>query len=181
MIDNLINLGIYLLIYGASAAISIGIAVGLFAVADRVEKIPNFLRWLLAPFFAILFFGSITAAIRSTIAILAIFWPEIDVGGNIWFYSNIVIPAASSYLFLWGCYMMIPSDKFIGTLCYGVLWSSVYVFLIYFTITENYIFTGDYLLELFDIGNGFWGSLIAGLCYLGGAGFALMNAWNDDF
>ena len=181
MLDWILDLLLYLLIFGSLTAISFAVVMGLFKIAENIDKVPSILRWPIAPIFAVLFFGFVTAGVRSFIAVVALFWPAIDVGGNIWIYSNLIIPFISSYCFLWGCYMIVPSNKFLATLCYGILWSVFYVLMIYLAITQDYVYASDYLSEIFDIGAGFWSTIAAALAYLGGAAYALNLAWEDDF
>jgi hypothetical protein len=180
MMEGLKNLLIYIGIHGLGLAIGFAIAAALITLKEHINKINWLLRILLLPVVMLLALISVAAISNNLIALLAIFWPQGDIGFNIWVHSNIILPAATSYFLLWNVYFITPFLKTYITSFIGILWIAFYVFMLYETLSYGIVSEGGYLFELFDVETGFYGTMALIISSIGGAVLAIKHSYDGE-
>ena len=178
--EALKNLLIYIGIHGLGLAIGFAIALILITLKQYVNKINWFIRILLLPLVMLLALIAVAAISNNFIALIAIFWSQGDVGLNIWIYSNVILPVATSYFLLWNVYFITPFLKPYITSFIGILWIAFYVFMLYSTLNYGIVSEGGYLFELFDVETGFYGTIALIISSIGGAVMAIKHSHSGE-
>lgn len=177
--ESITNLLIYILIHALGFGLGLLLLGVVYFLKEHVDKINWLLRFLLIPIVMILILFAITAISNNLLALLAIFWGY-DVEANIWFYSNIIIPALTSYALLWAVYFITPFQKVIVTGFIGVLWIAMYLFATYEAIRYGVAFDGGYLFETFNIESSGFGTALFVASSIIGAILAIKHSYTDD-
>ena len=115
------DFGFYLLIHGGGLLLSFLLFAVLITLKEHIDKIFWAIRLILIPFVMVLSLIAISGLSNNILALLALFWSSYDVDTNILFYSNVIIPAATSYVLLWSVHFTAPFKKFYITCVVGIL------------------------------------------------------------
>ena len=174
------DLLLYIGLHGLGLVISFAIVGILMTLKEHVNKINWLVRLILLPVVMLLALISVAGISNNLMAILAMFWSQSDIGLNVWIHSNIILPAATSYFLLWNVYFINPFFKTYITSFIGILWISVYVFMLYVSLNYGIVSEGGYLFELFDVETGFYGTMALIISSIGGAVMAIMHSYDGE-
>ena len=174
------DLGFYLLIHGGGRLLSFLLFAVVITLKEHIDKIFWGIRLILIPFVMVISLIAISGLSNNILALLALFWSSYDVDTNILFYSNVIIPAATSYVLLWSVHFTAPFKKFYITCFIGILWIIFYLLALYSTLKFGMISDGGILFEIFDVQRGLLGEIILIISSIGGAIFALGHSKEDN-
>ena len=178
--EGIKNWLIYVGIHGVGLAIGFVLGAILLTLQANVNKIHWLMRLLLLPVVMIIALIAVAAVTNSLIALLAMFWISSDIGTNIWFYSNVIVPGVTSYVLLWSVYFISPFYKIYFTGFIGLSWISFYLYILYSTISFGIIAEGGYLNELFDVETGFYGTMALIISSIVGAYLAIKHSLDGE-
>jgi hypothetical protein len=177
--ESLINLFWYILYHGLGFGLGALLMGLVFLLKNRIDKINSLVRLLLIPIVMILILLGVTGVSNNLVALLAIFWTY-DAESNIWFYSNLIIPALTSYALLWSVYMVAPFQKVIVTILVGLLWIGFFLYMSLGAMKYGFVFDGGYLFETFNIESSISGTVLFVISSIGGAVLAIKHSYDGD-
>jgi hypothetical protein len=175
MLENFINLIIYIAVHGLGLALGLGLFALLSLTNQYIERINFIIRILMVPVVMLVALIAVAACTNNALALLAIFWNH-DASSNIWFYSNIIVPGLTSYVMLWSVYFTVPKFKFIATVVIGGLWIGFYLFIGLMALKTGIGADGNFLYEYFDVDTSIFGTVLLVVSSIVGAYFAIKNS-----
>ena len=169
-----------ILVYGVAIIIFLVLIYFNSIIINKVDKMNNYVRYFLTiPYsiFVTILFGF---GVRMAVIILSFFWSKEDTILNVYSISYIFIPMITSYVFINSSSFMIPKYKLISSIVLSVLVISLYIYLFYFSFSNDILIFGDYLLDYFEFKRGSIGEIIYLISFLTGIGFAIKHSISNS-
>lgn len=171
--ETLQNFAVHIVINGIVMAGGLALVAGLYKFKDSIFRFSAISRLLLIPVVALAALTAVTAISNGGVALLAVFWPKADVGSNIWFYANVIYPAASAYALIWGIHFTAPFHKDLISSAIGLVWCIFYVLIFYLAVEEGFLAGGTYLFDMFGLEQDLYGSIAQAIASVAGIFVAL--------
>ena len=177
--ESLKNLIIYIGIHGFLLLIGFVLAGILITLKEHINKINWLIRFMILPLAILLSLFAVSMIVNNLVAIISLFWLQVDVGLSVWIYGNIILPAATTYFLIWTVYFISPFYKTFFSVLVGTIWLALCFFSLY--IALNYeIYIDNYLFDLFSIQTGIFGTIVYVLSSIVAMSFAIISSIDGE-